>query len=93
MTPEFTLWRSPSQQRAVFKVRACENVLIGLTGYPEDEIIYEVLIGGNGNQISKVTDVSGGSPVVLDQSNTPNILNCSTFKTLWLAWDTGKIVI
>ena len=78
------LWMTNLPETYVrFKVQACEEIQINLLQYVEGtDGGYEILIGGEENQMTSITnkwaDGDGSS------ASTPDILHCEEFRWFWV---------
>ncbi|XP_071940974.1 macrophage mannose receptor 1-like [Antedon mediterranea] len=81
------------ESRVDFDVKASNDVHIGLSSSPADASeMYEVVIGGWGNQNSAIRRCIQCSNEVY--VSTPNILNQNEFRGFWITWDdNGKISV
>lgn len=72
----------------VFRVRACQDARIILASYIKVATVsyYEIMIGANGNQASKIgkDGLSSGGGVI--EANTPNVLHCNYTRSFWISW-------
>lgn len=74
----------------VFRIRACQEARIILASYVKVATVsfYEIMIGANGNQASKIgkdgLSSGGGGGVV--EAATPNVLHCNYTRSFWISW-------
>ena len=75
----------------IFKVQACNDAHVGLFEVLDTsgKFPYEIVFGGSKNQWTYIRNQSLISNVA--SARTPNILDCSKFKTLWVSWRGGFI--
>jgi hypothetical protein len=73
-----------------FRVRAPNDAHIALTSSAsESDPMYEVFIGGWGNQKSVIRKNRSKPDVV--EVNTPNVLSDGEFRGFWIRWSNGQI--
>lgn len=74
-----------------FEVKACTDVTIVLSEYPGVEYFmysYVVLLGGNGNTITRISEAYHQHTVA-----TPDILSCDEHRLFWLSWANNEVEI
>ncbi|XP_061710918.1 uncharacterized protein LOC133520493 [Cydia pomonella] len=75
-----------------FKVRARNDVHVGLTSGPQDsDPMYEIVIGGWANSKSVIRKRCC-LPPERDEVQTPEILDDAGFRTFWMSWDKGNVM-
>ena len=77
----------------MFSVKSCRNVHILLGSVPGDVFrdAYEITLGYEQNTASYIKlDVEGTDKVEVP---TPDLLNCSSYVTLWVSWGSGVISV
>jgi len=82
------------KQSFVFRVRGCYDARIILASYTKvvDVSSYEIMIGANGNQVSRIgkDGLDGGNVV---EASTPNVLHCTETRYFWVSWGGGYIQV
>ena len=86
------LWITPDRPSIKFRLKACETCHIAMLMRPGDNTVgYQVSLGTDGNQRSKIRTVIGQNPEV--DIPTPDILDCSKYLDFWISWEAGNITV
>ena len=85
-----TFWMTPTMQHLTFTVLACHYAAILLSDTKMGEFKYEVIIGYDRNRMIVVKNSDGKT---LHSVDKPDLLSCSTYKTFWLTFASGSIVL
>ena len=82
-----------SQKSLQFQVRACENARILLSDQPYGTVVYQIIVGSEGNTKSTITRYNSGNAAydVVAEESTPGVLNCMETKYFWLSWRNGVL--
>ena len=75
------------QNSLVVRVQACRDAHIALSQLFNNIITgtYEIIIGGYGNMKSFIRDAATYDEHL--SVDTPNIMDCTNYKTFWVKWD------
>ena len=86
------LWITPDRPSIKFRLKACAACHIAMLMRPGDNTVgYQVTLGTDGNQRSKIRTVIGQEPEV--DIETPDILDCSKYLDFWISWESGNITV
>lgn len=83
-----TFWCRAEDTHLEFRVRACQDAVIGLSSDVMAEPDYQIVLGANQNQ-----DVQILNDGVAESKNYIDILDCDMLKTFWASWQDGRIEI
>jgi hypothetical protein len=85
-------WFQPTSSFAEFKVRTCNDghILLATSLFDETKG-YEIVLGGYDNSRSDIRRGSHGQ--VLQQADTPDIMNCDEFLPFWIRWGNKSVIV
>ncbi len=88
---ETVIYRVFHTNGITFKVKACNDAHIALFDHYHTARAYEIVIGSNGNSVTRIKKKLIGSSEV--QVETPDILSCTDFGQFWVTWANGRIAL
>ena len=79
------------QSSVVFQVMACRDAHVALTQQFNNlqSPTYEIIIGGNNNRNSFIRN-GIGTAEELYRVDTPDVLDCNSYRTFWVRWNTDN---
>ena len=79
----------------MFRVRSCSLAKLQLWGTPGDSstLNYEVTIGDKYNDAVTLKRYVGGAVNQTVSADSRRILSCVSFRSFWISWANGKILV
>ena len=93
-SPHNKAWLVLAHHHFTFQVSGCQEARIALTDIPFNASVnaYEIVLGSDNNMVTQIYRDAGSGQVV-NEANTPQILDCNMYRPFWVRYHQHSGVI